>query len=84
EDKIDSAYLVTADSDYKAPLEYIKNSHPQKRVYMDFVETNFSNVLARLAYKTYVIKRDRLLACQFPDTVTLPNGYKLSRPAKWK
>ncbi|MBM3151434.1 MAG: NYN domain-containing protein [Chloroflexi bacterium] len=84
EDKFDSAYLVTADSDYKAPLKYIKNKYPQKRVYMEFVETNFSNILARLTYRTYIIKRDRLVACQLPDTVTMPSGYKISRPAKWK
>ncbi|MEW5830475.1 MAG: NYN domain-containing protein [Chloroflexota bacterium] len=84
EDKYDSAYLVTADSDYKAPLVYIKSRYPQKRIFMEFVETNFSNVLARLSYRTYTIKRDRLLACQLPDVVTLPNGYKIRRPSKWK
>ncbi len=84
ENRFDSAYLVTADSDYRAPLEYIKNRLPEKRVYMEFVETNFSNILARSAYRTYIIKRARLLDCQLPETVTLPNGYRINRPAKWK
>ena len=84
ENNFDSAYLVTADSDYKAPLEYIRNKLPEKRIFMEFVESNFSNILARLTYRTYMIKRERLLQCQLPETVVLPSGYKITRPAKWE
>lgn len=84
EDNFDSAYLVTADSDYKAPLEYIKRKFPQKRIYMEFAETNFSGALKNLSHRTFIINRQRLLNCQLPDSVTLPSGYVVSRPEKWK
>ena len=84
EDRFDSAYLVTADSDYKAPLEYIKKKYPKKRIYMEFIETNFSGVLRKLTHRPFVIDRERLLKCQLSETITMPNGYQITRPEKWR
>jgi len=84
EDHFDTAYLVTADSDYRAPLDYIKRKYPQKRICMEFVETNFSGALKSLTYRPYIINRERLMNCQLPEDVTLPSGYKISRPNKWR
>jgi hypothetical protein len=83
EDNFDTAYLVAVDSDYKAPLEYIKNKLPHKRVIAEFVETNFSNTISNLCYVTYNINQQRLLNCQLPDTVITSNGISVSRPASW-
>jgi len=84
EDKIDTAYIVSVDSDYKAPLSYIRIKYPQKRIYFEFVETNFSYTLARSSYRPYIIYRERLLKCQLPETITLPSGFVVQRPAMWK
>lgn len=84
EDNFDTAYLVTADSDYRAPLEYIKRKFPGKRICIEFVETNFSGTLKNLTYRTFIITRRRLLDCQLPDSITLPSGYVVHRPEKWK
>jgi hypothetical protein len=84
EDYFDTAYLVTADSDYKAPLDYIRRKYPEKRICMEFVETNFSGALKNLTYRPYIINRERLLMCQLPEIVTLSSGYKVIRPDKWK
>ena len=74
EDNFDTAYLLAVDSDYKAPLEYIKNKYPRKRVIAEFVETNFSNTISNLCYKTYKINQNRLLNCQLPNIVITRNG----------
>jgi hypothetical protein len=84
EGNFDTAYLVTADSDYRAPLEYINRKYPEKRICMEFVETNFSGILSKLTHRTFIINRRRLLDCQLPDSVTLPSGYAVHRPEKWK
>jgi len=84
EDNFDTAYLISADGDYKAPLEYIKTKYPKKRVIAEFVETNFSYVVSNLSFKTYLIGRERLMACQLPVNVVLRTGHTVSRPATWK
>ncbi len=83
EDNFDTAYLVAVDSDYKAPLEFIKNNLPKKRVIAEFVETNFSHTLSSLCYRTYEINRERLLNCQLPDPVITQSGIQISRPPSW-
>lgn len=83
EDNFDTAYLVAVDSDYKAPLEYIKNKLPKKRVIAEFVESNFSHTISDLCYVTYEIDQKRLLSCQLPDPVISRSGISISRPASW-
>lgn len=84
ENNFDTAYLISADSDYKAPLSYIRNRFPEKRIIAEFLETNMGYVISNLAHKTFFIDRNSLLASQLPDIVTTPLGYQLKRPASWK
>jgi hypothetical protein len=84
ENKFDTAIVIAADSDYKRPFEYIRNKYPEKRIEVEFVETNFGYTLSSLSHQTYIINRARLLSCQLPETITLANGYTITRPSKWK
>jgi hypothetical protein len=83
DNNFDTAIIIAADSDYKAPLTFAKNRYPNKRIEVEFVETNFCHTLSMLSDVTYFIDRNRLLQCQLPNEITLPNGYKITRPAKW-
>lgn len=84
EGNFDTAIIIAADSDYKAPIKYAVGKYPNKRIIVEFVETNFCYTLSELAYKTFFINRERLLSCQLPDSVTLPSGYVVKRPLSWK
>jgi hypothetical protein len=84
DDNYDTAIVIAADSDYRAPIEIAKNRCPDKRIIVEFVEANFCYTLSKLADKTFFINRERLLSCQLPDSITLPSGYIINRPLSWK
>jgi hypothetical protein len=78
------AVLITSDSDYKSPVQYIKKKYPNKRLDVQFLESNYCYELAKLAYRTFIINRDQLISHQLPEVVTLKNGYQVYRPETWK
>ena len=80
----DTAILVAADSDYEAPVKAVRERYPEKRLVVEFVETNFCYTLAQLANFIFFIKRDRLSNCQLPDVVELKSGHIVERPESWK
>lgn len=82
ENKFDTAYLVTADSDLIGPIMAIKRLFPEKRIVIGFPPRRISSELKK-ATGTFSINETQLRKSQFPARVKKQNGYYLRRPWEW-
>lgn len=82
----DIVVIVSADSDLIPPIELIKEFNPMLKVYTYFPPGRYSSNLSNLSDNT--LKLDGAYnifnQSQLPEEVTLPSGYKVVRPEKWK
>lgn len=84
-DNCDISILVSADSDLVPPIEFIRSLKPTHKIYVYFPPNRYSSNLNSMANNTkkldgsYVAFQNSLL----PDSITLPNGFKIQRPIKW-
>lgn len=82
-DRLDIAYLVSADSDLAAPVRAFRELWPEKRIVVLFPPGRGSLQLAAIAHGKRRIRGGLVLECQMPDEVVGPDGYPKRRPAEW-
>lgn len=81
--RYDTALLVSADSDLTPPVAAVKARYPDKRIVMVCPPQRQSKRLEAECHACLRLGRGTLLASQFPDAVTKPDGFVLQRPATW-
>ena len=82
-DLFDVAFLISADSDLCPVVSAVRALFPKKRVIVMFPPSRSSKELVGVATACFTIGRAKLHESQFPDVVTLPNGFRLSKPGLW-
>ena len=82
-DRIDTALLISADSDLSAPIEKIRLLFPSKRVIAAFPPNRRSGQLEKLVHGSFTIGEAKLRKSQLPDPVVKSNGFALVRPTRW-
>jgi uncharacterized LabA/DUF88 family protein len=82
-DEFDTAIIVSGDSDLVPAIKGVKRLFPAKRIRMLFPVGRTCEELKRVADSYSRIKVNHLEGCQFPDSITLPDGYTVSRPQEW-
>ena len=83
QDEFDVALLVTADSDLVGPIRAVQRLFG-KKIVAAFPPSRYSNALKRAANAYTHIGRNRLSKSVFPDQVVKPDGFVLTRPARWR
>jgi uncharacterized LabA/DUF88 family protein len=81
----DISILVSADSDLVPPIDFIRNYKPSQKIFVYFPPNRFSSNLNSLADS---IKKLQTNVNEFnnsilPNSVTLTNGYTISKPPSW-
>ena len=83
--KCDLSVLISADSDLVPPIERIKEMNPAHKVVVCFPPNRSSSNLRKWSNGTKVLSDRNLYEdCLFPENITLPDGFVLQRPAKWR
>lgn len=82
-DQFDTAILISGDTDLIPPIRAIKSHIPQKRIGVYFPPKRHSIHLENAVDFSGLIGRKKLKNSQLPASITLPNGYVLTRPVSW-
>ena len=80
----DRAIVISADADLAGPVSAIQNRYPSKPVIVAFPPRRISNHLRQVATAAFTIGRKVISDSQFPDRVVNPDGYAITRPARWR
>jgi uncharacterized LabA/DUF88 family protein len=82
----DVIFLFTADSDITPAIDVIKEIAGRIKIFVFFPPGNFSYDLNNCADKRIYLQDHEIKFqnSQFPDEITLPNGYVIKRPEKWR
>lgn len=83
-DRLDLAYLVSADSDLSAPIQAFRELWPSKRIITVFPPGRGSVQLVSMAHAKRRIRKSVVMACQMPDCVPGPDGHPKNRPDSWR
>ena len=81
EGAIDTAIVVSNDSDLEHPLLFARERGVEVLLWTPTARP--SSVLVRGASRHYVLRKERLSECQFPDRIVLPSGREVHRPREW-
>ena len=84
QDSLDTALVVSADSDLSGPIEAVHRFFPGKRVIVFFPPGRSSKRLMQVAHGFFKIRRNTLAQSQFPDHVNTPAGIVIRRPSNWR
>jgi uncharacterized LabA/DUF88 family protein len=84
QDHLDTALLISADSDLVAPVKAIRRLFPEKRVVIAFPPARTSTALKAAAHAHTFIGRNILSKSVFPDPVIKSDGFVLRRPTEWR
>jgi uncharacterized LabA/DUF88 family protein len=82
-DEADTVALVTGDTDLAPAVRATRSIFPMKRIWFLFPYKRKNNELAQLADGHCNIKKDRYAQHQFPQSMTLPSGRFVTKPATW-
>lgn len=84
-DVCDISILVSADSDLVPPIEFIRSYKPTQKVFVYFPPNRYSSNLNSIANNIKKLETNTAFFenNMLPNTITLPNGYVIKRPAKW-
>lgn len=82
-DRFDLAFLVSADSDLRAPLEVIRRELPAKKVWVGFPPHRGSDVLRALADERRKLRPEVIEECILPEVTVGLDGFPKRRPAEW-
>lgn len=82
EDRFDTAFLISGDSDLVPPLRHVLRL-PSKRVFVIFPPKRVSLDLKCVASGFRFAHRAGLFTCQFPGTITRIGQPSITRPAGW-
>jgi uncharacterized LabA/DUF88 family protein len=83
-DALDTALLISGDSDLVGPVVQVKKLYPNKSVVIAFPPERTSARLRQEADDSFVIGRKVLKESQLPDEIRKPNGFILKRPDSWR
>jgi uncharacterized LabA/DUF88 family protein len=83
QNEYDTAILVTNDTDLIPAIKMVKINFPQKKIGVLFPIDRWSSELNQVADFFRKTQKKNLSKSQFPDTLTLPSGIELSKPASW-
>ena len=84
QNKYDTALLMSADSDLRAPIKKVLELFPTKRIVVAFPPARFSFELSRIASAYFTIGRKKISDSVFPEEIAKKDGYILKRPKIWK
>jgi uncharacterized LabA/DUF88 family protein len=78
--------LVSADSDLIPPINFINEIKPRHKIFVYFPPSRFSYDLKQKASSFISLENHELKFknAQFPDEITLSNGYIIKRPVSWQ
>lgn len=81
----DISILVSADSDLVPPIEFIRNYKPFHKIFVYFPPARYSSNLNALANNTKKLDGSDLIfaQCLLPNSITLPDGFQIKKPASW-
>ena len=82
-DRIDSAIVVSGDSDLAPAISAVRTHFPHKKIVVAFPPKRHSLELKEVASKTVKIWEATLKRSQLPESVTKPDGTVLRRPPEW-
>ena len=82
-DLFNTAILISGDSDLTTPVTTLRQQFPSKRLIVAFPPGRKSNELSKASNGFLTIGEAHLRQSQFPNEVTRPDGYVLTRPATW-
>jgi uncharacterized LabA/DUF88 family protein len=83
QNKFDTAFLISGDTDLIPPIREIKSLFPKKRIVVAFPPGRHNISLQNQAHASFIIGRKKLLDSQLPEEVTKPDGFTLRRPDEW-
>lgn len=84
DDRFDTAFVVSGDSDLATPVSQVLSRFPSKRVIIAFPPKRQSAELKRIASGSFSIGADKLRKCLLPDPVLTSTGVELRRPPTWR
>jgi hypothetical protein len=83
DDTFDVALILSGDSDLAPPIEAVRQRSPLKRVIVISPPNRQSKKLESVANAAFMLGRKKLQDSQLPDSYVKPDGFVLTRPAKW-
>ena len=84
EDRFDTAFIISGDSDLTTPIQQVRKRFPDKRLIVVFPPNRQSAQLKKAANGFLSIGEDKLRQNQLPDHVITASGFALHRPAHWR
>jgi len=83
--RCDVTILISADSDLVPPMERIKEVEPEHKIIVCFPPSHYSSNLKKWGDVVRMLSDcNHYEECLLPEHITLPNGFVLTRPEKWK
>ena len=82
-DTLDTALLVTGDTDLRPAVRAFSRLCPTKRILFAFPFARMNRELEQLAPGSFSFSAESYQKHQFPERVQLPSGKWVTRPAKW-
>ncbi len=82
-DECDTIVIVSGDTDIAPAVRTAKRLFPSKLVAFAFPYARFNGELKALAHLCWNIDRRHYSKFQFPDSIGLPSGKTITRPATW-
>jgi NYN domain len=79
----DTIALISGDTDLAPALTDAKVRVPEIRLCCIFPFGRYNRELEQLVDVAYTVKSERYAQYQLPNTIALPNGGTLTRPATW-
>ncbi len=83
-DRFDTAFLVSADSDLVPPVNRLRKQVAEKRILAFFPPNRNSGHLRKTVHHAFSLGRGTLASSQFPDEIVKQDGFILKRPQKWR
>ena len=84
DDRFETAFIISGDSDPAGPVEAVLARYPDKRVIAAFPPNRRSDKLRRIASGAFNIGRNVLKESQLPDTVERKGRPHVMRPSRWR
>ncbi|MCK4629129.1 MAG: NYN domain-containing protein [Sedimentisphaerales bacterium] len=84
QDKFDTAFLISGDSDLSSPIERVRELFPQKRIVIAFPPERESAHLKKLTNAYFTIGRRNIAKSLFPEEIKKKDGFVLKRPKQWQ
>lgn len=82
-DVLDTAMVISADSDLASPASAILRGYPGKRGLVAFPPNRSSELLRQCATAAFTIGRKVISDSQLPLQVVKSNGYVINKPSRW-